>query len=406
MSAAFMPLTSFRRGAVRAVAVILSSILASLLAAACSGGSGPGGAAPASKGSARPTATGSTLAPAAGAWQAVTPGAAGLSAARLRQIAAQAERGHSDCLLVARYGKIAGEWYFRGTGRDSTQNVFSVTKSITSVLVGIAQDEGDLRISDSASKWIPEWKGTPAAAVTVRDLLSNDSGRQWSTKIDYAQLVRARDRTAFAVGLKQAQPPGTVWAYNNSAIQTLQRVLQNATGQDVATFARQRLFTPAGMSHTTMTPDAAGNAQMFQGVLSTCRDMARFGQLMLNRGRLGSTQIVSAAWVRQSTGTPSTKLNAAYGYLWWLNHRGVQAGPLAPVTLQQAESPATPKTRLVPGAPDDLYWAIGLGNQIVQVDPSSRTVVVRLGVPEVTPRPPTFGPAEASRIVTQAVIRH
>ena len=64
--------------------------------------------------------------------------------------------------------------------------------------------------------------------------------------------------------------------------------------------------------------------------------MARFGQVMLEQGRRGSTQIVSAAWVRQSTGPSSTKLNAAYGYLWWLKHRGVQAGPLAPVTLSRA----------------------------------------------------------------------
>jgi hypothetical protein len=74
------------------------------------------------------------------------------------------------------------------------------------------------------------------------------------------------------------------------------------------------------------------------------------------------------------------------------------------VTLSRAQSPKTPKRRLVPGAPDDLYWAIGLGNQIVQVDPSTQTIVVRLGVPRVAPAPPTFGPAEASEVVTQAVV--
>ena len=205
------------------------------------------------------------------------------------------------------------------------------------------------------------------------------------------------------MGLAQAHRPGTVWAYNNAAVQTLQRVLQNATGQDVATFAEERLFKPAGMDQTAMTKDAAGDAQTFEGVTSTCRDMARLGQLMLNLGRLGSKRIVSAAWVRQSTGRSSTRLNAAYGYLWWLNHRGVLAGPLTPMSLQRAESPATPRMRLVPAAPDQLYWAIGLGNQIIQVDPASRTVVVRLGTPRVNPTPPTFGPAQASEVVTQAV---
>jgi CubicO group peptidase (beta-lactamase class C family) len=378
----------------RTAAGTLAMIVASLLAA-CSGG----GSAPATP----PPASGSHTHGHVTAWQLVRPAAVGLSTAKLRQIAAQAGRAESNCLLVARYGKIAGEWYFRGTGHDTTQNVFSVTKSITSVLVGIALDEGDLRISDSASRWIPQWRGTPAAVVTIRDLLSNDSGRQWSLESDYGALIRASDRTAFAVGLRQAHRPGTVWAYNNAAVQTLQRVLQNATGQDVGTFAKVHLFRPTGMDHTTMTGDGAGNVQTFEGVESTCRDMARFGQLMLNRGRWGNSRVVSSAWVQQSTGRSSTKLNAAYGYLWWLNRRGVLAGPLAPMSLRRAENPATRRTRLVPGAPGEVYWAIGLGNQIIQIDPASRTVVVRLGMVQVQPRQPTFGPAQAARVVTEAV---
>jgi beta-lactamase family protein len=303
---------------------------------------------------------------------------------------------------VAHYGELLADE--SGGVADDADRAGSRSASSRMRPVGIAQDEGDLKIGDRASRWIPQWRGTPAAAVTVRDLLSNDSGRQWSTQIDYAQLLQARDRTGFAVSLKQADPPGTVWACNNSAVQTLQRVLRSATGQDVAAFAEQHLFGPAGMTSTAMTRDGAGSPQTFEGVRSNCRDMARFGQVMLDRGRWGNTRIVSGAWVALSTGRSSTKLNAAYGYLWWLNHRGVQAGPLAPMTLSRAQSPQTPKRRLVPGAPDDLYWAIGLGNQIVQVDPSCHTVVVRLGVPRVAPSPPTFGPAEASEVVTQAVI--
>ena len=336
-------------------------------------------------------------------WQVVPPAAVGLDAAALGSIAETARQGKSNCLVVVRHGKIAGEWYFNGTGPDTTQNVFSVTKSIASTLVGIAQDDGDLRIRDSASRWVTEWRGTPAAAVTVRDLLSNDSGREWSPTIDYDQLLRARDRTAFAVGLGQPQPPGQVWAYNNSAIQTLQRVLQQATGQEVTTYATQRLFAPLGMTRTSMARDLAGNAQMFEGVRSNCRDLARFGLLMLDRGRWGDRRVVSAGWVARATGAPSTSMNAGYGYLWWLNRYGVLGGPLKPVTREQAADPATPRQRMVPDAPARTYWAIGLGNQIVQVDPGSKTVVVRLGTSEAVPRPPTFTPSDAARVVTEAV---
>ncbi|WP_222720706.1 serine hydrolase domain-containing protein [Actinomadura sp. HBU206391] len=334
------------------------------------------------------------------AWEQVAPDAVGLDAAELERLAAVAERGQSTCLVVVRDGKLAGEWYFQGTDQDTGRNVYSVTKSVASTLVGIAQDDGDLRIGDRASKWITEWKGTPSEAVTVRDLLSNDSGREWSTDTDYRRLLGARDRTAFAIGLKQARPPGEVWAYNNSAVQTLQRILQKATGQDVAAFARQRLFEPLGMSRSTLTTDRAGNAQLFMGMQSTCRDMARFGLLMLNNGRWDGRQIVSADWVKEATGRSSTKLNAAYGHLWWLNRRGPLGEPLA-ATGRSGAGRVTKTGRLVPGGPDRMYWALGFGNQLIQVDPGSGTVVVRVG-PGRLPRPPTFGPAEASKI-TEAV---
>jgi CubicO group peptidase (beta-lactamase class C family) len=337
------------------------------------------------------------------AWQTVTPAAAGLDAPKLQAIAAQAEKGKSNCLAVVRDDKLAGEWYFRGTRPTTTQDVYSATKSFASTLVGIAQDDGDLKVTDSASKWIPQWRGTPAAAVTIRDLLSMDSGRQWNPLTDYVGLLAARDRTAFAIRLGQSSAPGKVWAYNNSAVQTLDRVLEKATGQNVASFARQRIFEPLGMTHTTMTTDAAGNVQLFEGIRSTCRDMARFGVLMLDHGVWNGKRIVSARWVEQATARSSTRLNAGYGYLWWLNRKGVIGDVLAATSLQQARH-AKPG-QLVPGAPSDMYWALGLGNQLIQIDPGSKTVVVRLGTADPLTAPPTFGPAQAARVVTQAVIR-
>ena len=127
------------------------------LMAACTSGS--------SRGSSSSTAGSSTTsvvrAPApASQWQKVAPAAVGLDAKKLDEIAANAKNGKSNCLVVIREASIAGEWYFRGSGVDSTQDIFSATKSITSVLVGIAQDDGDLGVDDPASKWITEWQGT------------------------------------------------------------------------------------------------------------------------------------------------------------------------------------------------------------------------------------------------------
>ncbi|OAA25764.1 penicillin-binding protein, beta-lactamase class C [Frankia sp. EI5c] len=381
---------------------VATTACAAVLAASCSSGGEPS-----------PTATGSPGTSSAAAakitvpgdtWETVNPAAVGLDPAKLEAIAKTAEQGKSTCLLVSRNGQIAGEWYFRGSTPTTPAAVYSVTKSLTSTLVGIAQDDGDLRLDDSAATWIPQWKGTPAEAVTVRDLVSNDSGRQWSIKIDYEDLIQAEDKTAFAVALPQDRKPGEVWAYNNSAVQTLEEVLRGATGEEVIDFARERVFEPLGMNDSSMTTDATGNTLTFMGLQSTCRDIARLGYLMLAHGDWNGEQIVSRDWVDAAVGDSSTKMNAAYGYLWWLNREGVLAQPLAASDISAAADTTTKRGRLVPDAPADTFWAIGLGNQILQMDPGSGTVVVRLGTPEARPVPPTFGAEEASRVLTEALV--
>ncbi|MGQ0826329.1 MAG: serine hydrolase domain-containing protein [Actinomycetota bacterium] len=382
-------------------------VCALALTAACSGGDDDEAQSTPTTTIARASSTASIPAGASApgaSWETVTPAEVGLDAVTLEEIAAVAEEGKSNCLLVVRDGRIAGEWYFRDTNEGSAQEVFSASKSYASTLVGIAQDDGALDIDDSASMYIDEWRDTLAEAVTVRNLLSNDSGRQWSLALDYVDMIRAADRTAFAIALDQPDRPGTVWAYNNSAIQTLQRVVQEATGTEVTQFAQERLFGPLGMADTEMTTDNSGNALMFMGVHSTCRDMARFGLLMLNKGRWNDTQIVSEEWVDQATGAPSTELNAAYGLLWWLNHEGIVGNALTATNIEAASNPQTERGQLVPGAPEDTFWALGLGNQVIQIDPGTNTVVVRLGTGEAQPQPPTFGPADASRVVTEAVV--
>jgi len=231
-----------------------------------------------------------------------------------------------------------------------------------------------------------------------------DSGRQWSIGTDYSELIRAKDQTAFAVGLSQAHAPGEQWAYNNSAVQTLDAVLAAATGMPVAEFAQKRLFEPLGMAHTHMSRDGAGNTVLYQGTQSSCEDLARFGVMLLHDGRWGTHQIVSSEYVAEATSRSSTKLNVGYGFLFWLNHRGPIGNPLVATDLAALSDPETKVGQLAPGAPSDLFWAIGLGNQIVQVDRGSGTVVVRLGAGGVRPEPPTFGPVEASKVVTEAVV--
>lgn len=365
----------------------------------------PGDGEPSTTSAADPTdRSDSDVFPAAN-WERTSPEDAGFDPVVLDEIADRVEAGESNCFVVTRRGRIVAERYWNDTDAHSAQEVFSATKSVASTLIGLAQDHGDLDIDDPAAEYLEEWVGTPSEQVTVRDLLSNDSGREWSLQIDYGQLIQAADRTAFAVGLGQDHAPGEVWAYNNAAIQTLDAVLQRATDQPSNEFARQHLFDPIGMDDSTIRTDEAGNTLLFMGLQSTCEDMARFGHLFLREGRWNDDQVISAEWVEEAT-RPSQELTTSYGFLWWLNVPGPQVnaalatgGPHS----DDAEGGAPEDGQIDETAPADMYWARGLGGQIVVVDPGSETVVVRLGSSGTGPDATRFDATLLTEVITRAL---
>jgi len=382
--------------------IAIAATVAVVLAAACSTQAAPSD--PISGGTGTTTssagASSGTAAPARSAaypgdeWDKVDAAAAGFDEAKLQMLADDAEAGASNCLIVTRNGKLVQEWYFNGKTANDSQEVFSATKSYTSTLVGIAQGEGALSIDESASTYIPQWKGTPAEAVTIKNLVSNDSGRHWDYETDYFKMAAgAVDKNTFAIELAQDDPPGKKWVYNNSAIQTLSAVIEAATGKKPAAYAEEKLFTPLGMDHSEITSDRAGNSLTFMGLHSTCRDMARFGYLMLQDGAWNGTQIVPSAWVEEATGRSSTPLNAAYGYLWWLNRKGKIPKLNSPTSAE--DQAGSPDGQMVPGAPDNVFWALGLGDQMIAVFPDTGVVAVRLG--------PANAPKDAPEFDTKAI---
>jgi CubicO group peptidase (beta-lactamase class C family) len=297
-------------------------------------------------------------------WITADPADVGIDRVKIDELATFLGQ-QSNCMAVVKDGKLIGEGYWNDKTPDTDQEIFSATKSITSMLVGIAQAEGKLDVGEPASTYITEWRDTPSSEVTIRDLLANVSGRYYDVATDYGQMLRAPDKTGFAIGLSQQHAPDTTWEYNNSAIQTIEAVLERATGEDVAEFARTRLFEPLGMT-STIGHDGAGNTLTFMGAKASCRDLARFGYLLLKHGRWGEEQVVPAAYVAEAT-APATDLNAAYGYLIWLNRPGTIKLPNG----RNLEGP------LWPGAPPDAFAALGFGGQVVLVVPSEGLVVTR-----------------------------
>ncbi len=333
-------------------------------------------------------------------WETIDAAEAGMDQGALDEIAADAEAGLSNCLLVTRSGKLVDEWYWQDTGPDSVQEVFSASKSFTSVLMGIAADESSFSVDDEASQWIPAWQGTDSESVTVEQLLNNTSGRFQDFQTDYVEMAaQAPDKTAFSVGLYQQHEPGTEWVYNNAAIQTLEAVFEGSTGQDLSDFAAERLFEPLGMDDSSLIRDAAGNPLTFMGVQSTCRDMARFGLLALRRGNWDGQQIVSEQWMADSTGRSSQELNAAYGWLWWVNREGIVLGG----DEASGEADKGEVSQLVQGAPEDMFFALGLGGQMIAIDPGTDTVVVRLGEATYPDGTEKFERDDIVRVATEAV---
>ena len=333
-------------------------------------------------------------------WPTTTPEEAGLDPDAVAALLAEAEAAGSHCVAVVRDGELVVEASWPGPDAEPRE-VFSITKSLTSVLVGIAERDGLLSVTDPVARYVPEWAGTPSAEVTIEHLLANVSGRRWDLATDYgAMALGAEDKTTFAVGLGQQHEPGTVWAYNNSAIQVLSRVIEEATGVDAAEYAEREVFGPLGMADSELARDAAGNPTTFMGLQSTCTDLARLGQLMLLEGRWGDEQVLSPDFVARAT-SPSTELNAAYGWLWWVNGDGPIAGPRL-ATTGEAGDDGSLEGPLVPEAPADTFWALGLHDQVMAVVPAHGIVAVRLG-PAPPPAHP-FGVQQLTAGVLAAVV--
>ena len=286
--------------------------------------------------------------------------------ATLEEIYEGAQAEGANCVVVEQAGEVLGEWRADDFAAGALQEGFSTTKSLAATLVGIAQDQGFLTLDQPASDFITEWQGTESEAVTIRQLLSNTSGRYFDVLSDYARLAfLEQDKSGFAVSLGQSSAPGTEWVYNNSAVQTLEVVLKRSTGMSVDEFARTRLFEPLGMT-SRLSVDAFGNHGLFAGMQTNCRDLARLVRLYMDDGKVGEQQVVSAQFIEEAI-SPSTELNAAYGFLWWLNESGR--------VVRADGSGSVAEGTFLEGAPNDVFWASGACGQVAMGFPTSDLVV-------------------------------
>lgn len=307
--------------------------------------------------------------PSGRAWETRAPQAAGLDPVRLNTALDAAMAANSVSILVLSGGRIVAERYAPTWSAGRSREVASVGKSMVAVLIGMAIDDKHIKSLDqSAANFIPAWRGTPKAAITLRHLMSMTSGLEGR---GVAVRNVAGDQFALNAAAVQRDPPGTRWAYNTAVYHLCFHVLERAVGEPFQAYAQRRLLGPIGMTHTTWLTNQGqgpnGPVTNYYTAICSARDLARFGLFAQRGGQWAGRRLVNRGFFRTAT-TPSQTLNPSYGLLWWLNSQpGVSAA-----------GAGAPELRF-PGSPPDTIAALGAGGQAAMVVPSRDLVVIRQG---------------------------
>jgi len=274
---------------------------------------------------------------------------------------------NTKAFIVLVNGKIALEKYFGTFTQDSSWYWASAGKTLTAYLVGKAQEEGKLKITDTTSKYMGKgWTNltaTQEAAINIRHQLTMTTGLDDGVPENHCTLDTC---------LIYKAAPDTRWAYHNAPYTLLEKVITNATGTAINTYTSSKLLTKTGMSGFWLTVDY--NNVFF----SKARSMARFGILAQN-GFIwnGDTLLKDRAYADAQVNT-SQNINKGYGYLWWLNGKGSFMLPGLQTVFPGSYAPS---------APADMFSALGKNGQILSVSKSKGIVFVRMGNPKGGPGP-------------------
>lgn len=276
------------------------------------------------------------------------------------------ERTFTNALLVIKDSKIVTEIYRNNSNPETHFVSWSMAKSITSTLVGLAIQDGYIgSVNDPVTKYVPELANSGYKDVTLRQALQMRSGVAWQERYDFG--VDSPAQRAFELGLVQnsiryvdparelqrAHAPGTVFNYSTIETSVLGWVLDKALRRPIASYMEERLWEPAGMEADGfwLMDGQPGVGREFTGAgfNAVLRDYGRLGLMVLEGGQANGKQVIPADWLKQATVPADPKATGlGYGYQWWT----------------------------VPGS--RAYMALGLQGQYIFIDPETRTVVVKL----------------------------
>lgn len=262
-------------------------------------------------------------------WQTSTPKEQGMDAMTLNQMMDVIEELDLpvDSVVVVRRGYIVFEEYPNPSyGPQDKHLLYSVTKSFTSALIGIAIEEGFIEsVDQKVVDFFPERSianlDARKQSLTLEHLLTMSCGFEWEGPDDHlhtwGDANRSGNPVQFMLDQPMASDPGTGWVYNGGCSHLLSAILTKTTGESTLAFARKHLFGPLGITDVRWPRDPQGIYYGGQDIWLTPRDMAKFGQLYLNNGAWGGEQIIPAEWVARSAETHLFHWVGGYGYQWW-----------------------------------------------------------------------------------------
>lgn len=261
---------------------------------------------------------------------------------------------HSKGFIILVNGRIVMENYFNGHSASLPWYWASAGKTLTATVTGIAQQENLLNINNKVSDYIGTgWTSETLAQenqISCKNLLTMTSGLDDATDdVTPAKLIYKADA-------------GARWAYHNVYVK-LQDVVASASGQTWSNYFNSKLRDKIGMSGTWIQDN---NNSVYW---STARSMARFGLLMLNKGKWENNLILNEDYFNQATNT-SQNINLGYGYLWWLNGKASYHLPQSQLQFNGS---------LIPSGSNDMFMALGKNDQKIYVIPSKKMVVIRMG---------------------------
>ncbi len=237
--------------------------------------------------------------------------------------------GRVKCLLISCQDTFYRAEFFRPGAETQPHDVMSVTKSVTSLLIGIAVDQGlitsvDNSIDSYIRPLVPDLDSAKGR-ITIKQLLTMSCGLEWSEipgPSEFSQWYYSPDKLLYILNKPLVSIPGESFNYSDGAAHLSSVVLSQATGMSANDFAQLHLFTPLGIGRRTWYVDNRefnyGGVRLFLFP----SDMLKIGKLVLKKGKWGNTQIVSEKWINESTELQISTNNVipygnSYGYYWW-----------------------------------------------------------------------------------------